>query len=100
MHSAMLRAFHKTDQEYLALAKENGYQSGSTVTLALLSDNLLRIANVGDSQAFLFSKTNNTSACVTKLHTPLDTAEQHRILESGGRLFPRDGVWRVEGQLA
>ena len=71
--------------------------SGSTLTLGIKKQDVLYIANIGDTSAFIIND-NDTSA-LTCDHLPDDTLESQRIVSSGGFIKFR-GVWRVVGQLA
>jgi len=50
---ALLETFRNTDNEILKEAKKNVWQDGSTAIVALITNNLLSIANVGDCKAIL-----------------------------------------------
>jgi serine/threonine protein phosphatase PrpC len=82
--------------------------SGSTLTVALVWQNVLAIAYVGDSKAVLLSKIKNliNVAAETSLHHPEEPTERKRIQEAGGVVSPirtKDGdfegpmrVWKPD----
>ncbi|XP_022868917.1 putative protein phosphatase 2C 50 [Olea europaea var. sylvestris] len=65
----MLRTIQDIDSEFSQEALEKGYTSGSTLTLLLLVEGQILIANVGDSKAIL---------CSHKIRSPDDTGGQSR----------------------
>ena len=50
---ALLLAFKRTDNEFLARAAEQGWRDGSTALVALVLDGAVHLANLGDCKAVL-----------------------------------------------
>jgi serine/threonine protein phosphatase PrpC len=102
---AVLQAFAKTQSDFLELyanATSASAISGTTATIALVYNDKLVVANVGDSRAVMCcDSTNNKVIEVTTDHTPYVEAERQRIEANGGKVtLKKHGVFRVEGQLA
>ena len=74
--------------------------SGTTAIVALLQDDWLVVANVGDSQALLVGADDDGDVVVSRAHKPDDEAEMRRIVGAGGRVNIASGVARVNGYLA
>ncbi|KAL0389462.1 UNVERIFIED_CONTAM: putative protein phosphatase 2C 51 [Sesamum calycinum] len=112
LEEALLRTIHDIDSEFSKEALEEGYVSGSTATIVLLSDGQFLVANVGDSKAILCSSKVHVhhdaeevpsievyAEELTRDHHPDREDEKARIEAAGGfvRLW---GVPRVNGVLA
>ena len=66
-------------------------QSGSTSVLLFLINETLICSNIGDSQCYLFSCSNEdlwTFESLAKIHKPSDSEEKKRIIENGGDVHP------------
>ncbi|XP_011079913.1 probable protein phosphatase 2C 51 isoform X2 [Sesamum indicum] len=111
LEEALLRTIHDIDSEFSKEALEEGYVSGSTATIVLLSDGQFLVANVGDSKAILCSSKvhvhhhaeapsiEDYAEELTRDHHPDREDEKARIEAAGG--FVRVwGVPRVNGVLA
>ena len=72
--------------------------SGTTLILALLDEEELFIANVGDSRA-VFANESGLAVPMSYDHKPCQLKEKKRIQEAGG-FVAMNGVWRVMGVLA
>merc|ERR1719357_1468293 len=72
-------------------------KSGSTAICALIQENMLYIAWLGDSQATLVR--NGMPVKVVDAHKPNRDDERARIEGLGGTIM-HWGTWRVNGQLA
>ena len=65
--------------------------SGSTSLLLFLTDETLICSNVGDSECYLFSCTEEdlwSFESLSKKHRPTEAAEKKRIIEKGGEIHP------------
>ncbi|CAO2170654.1 unnamed protein product [Urochloa humidicola] len=94
--SAISEIFKKTDEDFLDDIEGN-IQVGSTASTAVLVDNHLYVANVGDSRAVI-SKAGKAIA-LSDDHKPNRSDEQKRIEDAGG-VVTWSGTWRVGGILA
>ncbi len=74
--------------------KQVGKDSGATAIVALLNNNRLYVANVGDSRCVLCR--GKTAKDMSKDHKPEDEIETARITKAGGKIT-HDG--RVNGGL-
>ncbi|XP_017052928.1 protein phosphatase 1F [Drosophila ficusphila] len=71
--------------------------SGTTSVCALITQNQLYIAWVGDSKALLVGK--RTQLQLVKPHKPESPDERKRIESAGGTVLHAQGQWRVNGIL-
>jgi serine/threonine protein phosphatase PrpC len=95
------RIFEKVDAG-LAGSGIDVKNSGSTLTVALIWQNVLAVAYVGDSKAVLLSKIKNliNVALETGLHHPEEPIEKKRIQEAGGMICPfRNEEGQFEGPM-
>ncbi|XP_077683307.1 integrin-linked kinase-associated serine/threonine phosphatase 2C isoform X1 [Eretmochelys imbricata] len=97
----LLDSFKHTDEEFLkqASSQKPAWKDGSTATCVLAVDNILYIANLGDSRAILCryneESQKHTALSLSKEHNPTQYEERMRIQKAGGNV--RDG--RVLGVL-
>ncbi|KAH8413252.1 hypothetical protein KR009_009196 [Drosophila setifemur] len=87
--SAFLRADERFTQKRIT--------SGTTCVCALITNNQLYIAWVGDSKALLVGK--RTQLQLVKPHKPEHPDERKRIEAAGGTVLHAQGQWRVNGIL-
>lgn len=93
-------AYKKTDEEFLVEASKASpvWKDGSTAVTALVVDDVLYVANLGDSRALLCRCSDNGKTSVVSLskdHSPSQYEERMRIQKAGGTV--REG--RVLGVL-
>ncbi|PFX19939.1 Integrin-linked kinase-associated serine/threonine phosphatase 2C [Stylophora pistillata] len=93
-------AYKKTDDEFLLEASKASpvWKDGSTAVTALVMDDVLYVANLGDSRALLCRCGENGETSVVSLskdHSPSQYEERMRIQKAGGTV--REG--RVLGVL-
>jgi serine/threonine protein phosphatase PrpC len=103
IEQAVMQAFAKTQSDFLELYSNATSISGTTATIALVYNDKLIVANVGDSRAVMCSDSTTHSKVIeiTTDHTPYIAAERQRIEAHGGKIsLKKHGVLRVEGQLA
>ncbi|XP_073530609.1 integrin-linked kinase-associated serine/threonine phosphatase 2C isoform X2 [Phyllobates terribilis] len=98
---SLLDAFKHTDEEFLkqAASQKPAWKDGTTAICVLVADNVLYIANLGDSKALLCRMNEETQKptvlSLSKEHNPTQYEERMRIQRAGGNV--RDG--RVLGVL-
>ncbi|XP_062873253.1 integrin-linked kinase-associated serine/threonine phosphatase 2C [Trichomycterus rosablanca] len=104
VRKCLLDSFRHTDEEFLkkASSQKPVWKDGSTATCLLVVDDVLYMANLGDSRGVLCRKENTDTeeeqcVCValSKEHNPTIYEERMRIQRAGGTV--RDG--RVLGVL-
>lgn len=86
------------DRLLVEAAKKNMDVAGTTALIALLEDNKLIVANVGDSRGVMCDGKGNAIP-LSFDHKPQQERERKRITKAGG-LVTFNGVWRVAGILA
>ncbi|KAK2142016.1 hypothetical protein LSH36_1004g00083 [Paralvinella palmiformis] len=86
------------DDQLLSIERATGELSGTTALVALLHDDMLTVANVGDSRGVMCAKDGNTVP-LSFDHKPQNSKERKRIKKAGG-FISFSGVWRVAGILA
>ncbi|CAH3038494.1 unnamed protein product [Porites lobata] len=96
----MTEAYKKTDDEFLQEASKASpvWKDGSTAVTALVMDDVLYVANLGDSKALLCRCRDDGKISVVSLskdHSPSQYEERMRIQKAGGNV--REG--RVLGVL-
>ncbi|KAJ3670912.1 hypothetical protein LUZ60_008338 [Juncus effusus] len=94
---AISETYQKTDSDFLETETSTLRDDGSTASTAVLVDNHLFVANVGDSRAVI-SKSGKAIA-LSEDHKPNRSDERQRI-ESAGGIVMWAGTWRVGGVLA
>ncbi|KAM8953549.1 integrin-linked kinase-associated serine/threonine phosphatase 2C [Pelodytes ibericus] len=101
MKRCILDAFKQTDEDFLkqAASQKPAWKDGTTAICVLVADNILYIANLGDSRAFLCRINEDTQKptvlSLSREHNPTQYEERMRIQRAGGNV--RDG--RVLGVL-
>jgi serine/threonine protein phosphatase PrpC len=82
-------------------------QSGTTATLALVTNTYIVVASIGDSRAVLSSWREESSGLVglspiqlTKDHVASDELERRMVESRGGQIMVLNGLARVNGSLA
>uniref|UniRef100_A0A803L2P6 PPM-type phosphatase domain-containing protein n=1 Tax=Chenopodium quinoa TaxID=63459 RepID=A0A803L2P6_CHEQI len=94
---AISETYKKTDVEFLDSEKDTFRDDGSTASTAVLVENHLYVANVGDSRTVI-SKAGKAIA-LSEDHKPNRLDERKRIENAGGVVMWA-GTWRVGGVLA
>ncbi|XP_061358246.1 probable protein phosphatase 2C 76 [Gastrolobium bilobum] len=94
---AISETYQQTDADFLASENDTFGDDGSTASTAVLVDNHLYVANVGDSRTVI-SKSGKAIA-LSEDHKPNRSDERKRIENAGGVVM-WTGTWRVGGVLA
>ncbi|KAH9606481.1 hypothetical protein KSS87_016425 [Heliosperma pusillum] len=94
---AISKTYKKTDADFLDAEKDTFRDDGSTASTAILVQNQLYVANVGDSRAVI-SKAGKAIP-LSEDQKPNRSDERKRI-ESAGGVVMWAGTWRVGGVLA
>jgi protein phosphatase 1L len=95
--NALVEAFVETDKAYLADEANFKKDDGCTAVAAVLLEDRLIVANVGDSRAVL--SRSGKAYPMSEDHKPNRADERQRIEEAGG-VVVWAGTWRVGGVLA
>lgn len=94
---AIAETYQSTDQAYLQAENNQHRDAGSTASTAVLVEDRLYVANVGDSRAVVCIGGKATP--LSNDHKPNRTDERQRIENAGGVVM-WSGTWRVGGVLA
>ncbi|BFZ00840.1 hypothetical protein BsWGS_03879 [Bradybaena similaris] len=86
------------DAQLVCLSRDRLDLSGSTSIIVFQLENVLTVANIGDSRAVMCTNEGMVVPLSTD-HKPSDPKEQQRIVDAGG-FVTFNGVWRVAGVLA
>ncbi|KAL1491186.1 hypothetical protein ABEB36_011824 [Hypothenemus hampei] len=86
------------DEKLLEIAKKSMDVAGTTALIALIENEKLYVANVGDSRGVMCDSKGNAIP-LSFDHKPQQMREKKRIKEAGG-FVTFNGVWRVAGILA
>jgi len=95
---ALQQAFHVCETEFIQIAGREGLRDGTTAIVALVQDDALTVAHVGDSRGVL-CRANGATEVITQDHKPELEAEKRRIEALGG-FVSYIGCWRAMGILA
>ncbi|XP_039270981.2 protein phosphatase 1F-like [Styela clava] len=85
------------DKDYCDKSQRDNLRSGTTAVIAVIRENNLYVAWIGDSQAVLVRDGNPVQ--LMEPHKPDREDEKHRIEELGGCVI-WFGAWRVNGTLS
>ncbi|EFO85861.1 hypothetical protein CRE_02173 [Caenorhabditis remanei] len=91
-------SYKAVDDGFLALAKQNKpqWKDGTTATTMIVLNNVIYVANIGDSKAVVARKKEDDSfspVCLTADHNPMAHEERMRIQKAGATV--KDG--RING---
>eukprot|EP00607_Mallomonas_marina_P003827 CAMPEP_0182431034 /NCGR_PEP_ID=MMETSP1167-20130531/45832_1 /TAXON_ID=2988 /ORGANISM="Mallomonas Sp, Strain CCMP3275" /LENGTH=272 /DNA_ID=CAMNT_0024616883 /DNA_START=265 /DNA_END=1083 /DNA_ORIENTATION=- len=95
---ALTNAFHRTENEFLEIARRFNLMDGSTAVVSLIHNRKVTVANAGDSRCIIVQRHGKVKAMSID-HKPCREDEEKRIRALGGRVVFW-GRWRVEGVLA
>lgn len=99
--AALRWAFQRTQAEFVASFSLAGDRSGATATMALLRNDTITVANIGDSRAVLCCDADGAAIQMSVDHTPENATERRRIEGTkDGFVEVRGGIPRLQGKLA
>ena len=93
VEKAIKNGFLKAENEFLntiAIDKNTGNildRSGSCAILTIIVDNIIYVANVGDSRGIMSISGGKEYKIITTDHKPSNENEQKRIIQSGGEVY-------------
>lgn len=87
LESAVVKAFAKTEEDFLALAVKDQWSDGTTAVIAIVDNkNKLLVANIGDSEAVLCKK--GEPVLLTHPHNVAKSkSEAERVIKCGGKIW-------------
>jgi len=94
---ALRKGFLKTDKD-LESSGIDARMVGSTATVAVIRENMLVVASVGDSRAVL--SRNGTAIALSEDHKANRVDERDRIEDAEGMVVFYQGTWRVNSIIA
>jgi len=94
MTSAIKQAFMKAENEVMATLQESKLRGGSTALCAVIYNDMLYVANLGDSRAVIFQENSHVS--LSNLHDFTNTSETSHVESRGGVVLNN----RLGGELA
>eukprot|EP01130_Rhizamoeba_saxonica_P003085 TRINITY_DN1331_c0_g1_i3.p1 TRINITY_DN1331_c0_g1~~TRINITY_DN1331_c0_g1_i3.p1 ORF type:complete len:315 (-),score=76.36 TRINITY_DN1331_c0_g1_i3:116-946(-) len=98
IRTALIQGFSNADKKFLKLARKKKWEDGSTGLVALFAEDILYVANAGDSRAVL-CRSGETIA-LSEDHKPENDIERERIELYGGEVTKISTTWRINGRLA
>jgi integrin-linked kinase-associated serine/threonine phosphatase 2C len=95
---AVMNGFKKTDEVILKKSKAEQWNDGATAVCALFVGPKLYVANLGDAELVLPSRTASglSVACISQKHKPSSPRERQRVEQAGGHVI----FGRILGSLA
>ncbi|CAP23638.2 Protein CBG02976 [Caenorhabditis briggsae] len=98
LKQSFTESYKSVDDEFLALAKQNKpmWKDGTTATTMIILNNVVYVANIGDSKVVVARKKDDGSfspVCLTVDHNPMAHDERMRIQKTGATV--KDG--RING---
>ena len=64
-------------------------RSGSCAIVVVIVEEMCYVANVGDSRAVLSGEEGTRTFALSRDHKPLDSFEEKRVLDAGGKIYSR-----------
>ena len=84
---ALKYAFEKAENEFIKKAINEKDKSGSCSLVALIIDNIIYIANCGDSRALISINNGSKFKLINNIHNPNNEKEKERIILNGGFIY-------------
>ena len=79
-------AILELEEEFLEKCRKNDWNDGTTIVIAVIIDNYLTVANVGDSECIICS--DGKGVALSEIHNPSKNDEEiERVDALGGRIF-------------
>mmetsp|Transcript_10432 Transcript_10432/g.12870 ORF Transcript_10432/g.12870 Transcript_10432/m.12870 type:complete len:339 (-) Transcript_10432:22-1038(-) len=86
--AALASAIAQIEEEFLQLSDKNNWGDGTTVVIAVIRDNRLIVANVGDSECVISSK--GKAYALTEIHNPSKNDDEiTRVKKAGGKIVQK-----------
>ncbi|EGR28296.1 protein phosphatase 2c, putative [Ichthyophthirius multifiliis] len=88
---AIINGFLNADESFLKKADnpQNLDRSGSCIILLMILNDLIFVANLGDSRAVLSTNNGQKIIALSTDHKPNHPDEEKRILQNGGKIYQR-----------
>ena len=93
LSKALQQAFHDCETEFIQIAGREGLRDGTTAIVALVQDDTLTVAHVGDSRGVL-CRAHGKALALTVDHKP-ELAEEKRRIEAVGASTHRAHAHRL-----
>ncbi len=92
---ALKYAFSKAEKEFLENAIIEKEKSGSCSLVALIINDIIYIANCGDSRALISINNGKEFKLVNNIHRPSEESEKERIINNGGLIYDSNSIKRI-----
>ena len=95
--NAILTGFKNAEKDFMEKINENSdYKNGSCALIAMIIDDMLYIANCGDSHAILSMNNGKNIKELNNIHNLNNLLEKQRIIENGGKIInSKSGKLRI-----
>ena len=92
---ALKSAFLKAETDFINKYINEDERSGSCSLVALIIDNIIYIANCGDSRALISINNGSDYKIINRIHRPSDEEEKERIILNGGSIYESKSIKRI-----
>ena len=92
---ALKYAFNKAENEFIEKAIKEEEKSGSCSLVALIINDILYIANCGDSRALISINNGKEFKLINNIHRPNEESEKNRIINNGGLIYESNSIKRI-----
>ena len=92
---ALLKGFEMAEKNFIEIAKKEEDTSGSCALICLLINDILYVANCGDSRALISLNNGKEIKLLNPIHRPNNPNEYKRIIENGGSIYNSNGIARI-----
>ena len=96
IEKSLISSFEKAENDFINNIgiKEND-KSGSCALVTLLIDNILYVANCGDSRAIISLNNGKKIKLLNNIHRPNNFNEKERIINNGGNIYISSNILRI-----
>ena len=96
IEKSLISSFENAENDFINNIgiKEND-KSGSCALVTLLIDNILYVANCGDSRAILSLNNGKKIKLLNNIHRPNNFNEKERIINNGGNIYISNNILRI-----
>ena len=92
---ALLKGFELAEKNFIEISNKEEDTSGSCALICLLINDILYIANCGDSRALISLNNGKEIKLLNPIHRPNNPDEYKRIIKNGGNVYDSNGIARI-----